>query len=75
VGEPKEPKEDETPGLAEDPSTTLAAQIAGKLVDEGLISEGDRERLERSLAKGSATADEWRLLFENALERGSNASE
>lgn len=74
MGDPKETTEAASPELAEAPSAVLAAEIATKLVQAGLISAGDRERLERSLAKGSADATEWELQIGNAIERENDAS-
>lgn len=70
MGDPKQGNDD---AHAKPPSAALAAEIATKLVAEGLITADDKARLERSLAKG-ATADDWKLVIENAIERGTDAS-
>lgn len=51
------------------PSDALAAHILDRLVDEGLVAEQDVKSALPKFAGGKLTAEDWRLMIENALIR------
>ena len=58
--------------MAEEPSTDpndqLANLIAGKLVEEGLITSDHKDRVLSGLKAGSLKGQDWRLLLEIAAD-------
>jgi len=50
------------------PSEVLAREIADRLVSAGLVARAKREAVERGLATGTLTAEDWGLLVETAVD-------
>lgn len=50
------------------PNEQLAASIGRELLEKSLVTQQDGVRLEKSLAAGTLTAEDWLLYAENSLE-------
>lgn len=50
-------------------SETIASKIIKRLVEGGLMSEADAERIRSSLADGSLRQEDWKLPLEPRVEK------
>lgn len=51
------------------PNEVLANRVVADLIDNGLITRTDGERMQNALAVGKLDGPGWKLAFENCIER------
>lgn len=52
-----------------DPNQELAKKTIDRLVNEGLLSKKEGDKLLRRLAAGQLSQDDWKVAFENSSEK------
>jgi len=57
------------------PNEALAKKVIAALIDAKLVSPADGEAMRSRLAMGTLDESEWKLAFENQLEREAGADE
>lgn len=53
----------------EAPNEVLAKRVVADLIENGLITLTDGERMRNALASGKLDGPGWKLAFENCIER------